>query len=73
MSTMTDEFTAWFDAPEQAELRLSCSKGWAELIWQASRAALVVELPDELTELSDRRSAIVACREAVEASGVRVK
>lgn len=55
MSTMTDDFTAWFAAPEQAELRLSCSRGWAELIWQASRAAVVVELPAVEAWLNDGR------------------
>lgn len=58
------------------------NKGWsyachethrAWMAWQESRASLVVELPDEMTEFSDRRSAIIACREAVEAAGVTVK
>lgn len=76
MSTMTDDFTAWFEAPEQAELRLSCSRGWAELIWQASRAAVVVELPT--TELTGaigmaHRAVTARCREAIEAAGVRWK
>ncbi|MOA57603.1 hypothetical protein D3C78_1818140 [compost metagenome] len=70
---MHKEFEAWWDDPAQAELRKSCSKGWAQYIWQASRAALCVELPDVRTEFSDRRAAIEACREAVEAAGITVK
>lgn len=42
---MRDEFEAWWNLPAQSELRKSCARGWAELIWKASRAALRVELP----------------------------
>ncbi|HEJ2887123.1 TPA: hypothetical protein SL252_003589 [Pseudomonas aeruginosa] len=45
---MRDEFEAWWNLPAQSELRKSCARGWAEVIWQASRAALRVELPPEL-------------------------
>lgn len=79
MSTMTDDFTAWFSAPEQAELRLSCSKGWAELIWQASRAAVVIELPirpavSMFASIGEARCAQEAhdrVHKAIEAAGVR--
>ncbi|WP_446941740.1 hypothetical protein [Pseudomonas aeruginosa] len=43
---MREEFEAWWSSPTQSELRKSCARGWAEVIWQASRAALRVELPD---------------------------
>ncbi|MFU5998850.1 hypothetical protein ACM7QE_09430 [Pseudomonas aeruginosa] len=42
---MRDEFEAWWNLPAQSELRKSCARGWAEVIWKASRAALRVELP----------------------------
>lgn len=41
------EFDKWWHAPEQHELRISCAKGWGFRIWQASRAALVVDLTDK--------------------------
>ncbi|MDI4088424.1 hypothetical protein QK428_03665 [Pseudomonas aeruginosa] len=44
---MRDEFEAWWNLPAQSELRKSCTRGWAEVIWKASRAALRVELPDD--------------------------
>lgn len=44
---MRDEFEAWWNLPAQSELRKSCARGWAEVIWKASRAALRVELPPE--------------------------
>ncbi|SFQ46894.1 hypothetical protein SAMN05216229_12366 [Geopseudomonas sagittaria] len=75
MSTKTDDFTAWFEAPEQADLRLSCSRGWAELIWQASRAAVVVELPDTWSpnDCGDWAYWADAVDSAIEAAGVRIK
>ncbi|NQC04666.1 hypothetical protein DZ907_006800 [Pseudomonas aeruginosa] len=44
---MREEFEAWWNLPAQSELRKSCARGWAEVIWQASRAALRVELPTQ--------------------------
>lgn len=44
---MREEFEAWWSSPAQSELRKSCARGWAEVIWQASRAALKVQLPDD--------------------------
>lgn len=48
MSTekMREEFQEWWRHREQAELRSSCAMGWAFVIWQASRAAIEVELPE---------------------------
>lgn len=45
---MREEFEAWWNLPAQSELRKSCARGWAEVIWQASRAALRVELPEKM-------------------------
>ena len=42
-----EQFNTWWDEPAQSELSISCAKGWAFVVWQASRATLVVELPDE--------------------------
>ncbi|MGN5868324.1 hypothetical protein ACNQTS_33000 [Pseudomonas aeruginosa] len=46
MPDMREEFEAWWNLPAQSELRKSCARGWAEVIWKASRAALRVELPE---------------------------
>ena len=40
-----EEFQEWWRHREQTELRSSCAMGWAFLIWQASRAAIELELP----------------------------
>lgn len=37
------EFQAWWNAPEQAELRNSCTMGWGFRIWKAARESIVVE------------------------------
>ncbi|HCF9228076.1 TPA: hypothetical protein NI636_006513 [Pseudomonas aeruginosa] len=49
MPDMREEFEAWWNLPAQSELRKSCARGWAEVIWKASRAALRVELPPSVT------------------------
>lgn len=48
MNDDNDEFANWWRAPAQEELRKSCAMGWGRYIWQASRAALKVELPEQL-------------------------
>ena len=54
---MREEFEAWWNLPAQSELRKSCARGWAEVIWKASRAALRVELPERavLPEYTEHR------------------
>nr|EIU2568401.1 hypothetical protein [Pseudomonas aeruginosa]EKG7550701.1 hypothetical protein [Pseudomonas aeruginosa] len=54
---MREEFEAWWNLPAQSELRKSCARGWAEVIWKASRAALKVELPERavLPEYTEHR------------------
>lgn len=58
------QFVAWWNTSEQEELRKSCAMGWGKYIWQASRAALRVELPEpvagsmSLVLLSDVRFAL---------------
>ncbi|WP_079388653.1 hypothetical protein [Pseudomonas aeruginosa] len=49
MPDMREEFEAWWNLPAQSELRKSCARGWAEVIWKASRAALRVEFPPTIT------------------------
>lgn len=39
------DFEAWWNAPEQAELRNSCAMGWGFRIWKAARESIEVELP----------------------------
>ncbi|CQR20391.1 hypothetical protein [Yersinia enterocolitica] len=40
------DFEAWWNAPEQAELRNSCAMGWGFRIWKAARESIEVELPE---------------------------
>ncbi|HEF7236984.1 TPA: hypothetical protein SAZ35_004574 [Yersinia enterocolitica] len=37
------DFEAWWNAPEQAELRNSCAMGWGFRIWKAARESIEVE------------------------------
>lgn len=43
------DFEAWWNAPEQAELRNSCAMGWGFRIWKAARESIEVELPMRLS------------------------
>ncbi|MFL1558599.1 hypothetical protein [Pseudomonas sp. O11] len=78
---MTDkmrEFDVWYEHDDQAELRASCAKGWAEVIWSASRAAVVVELPPKWNSATSSTQqawdmGIEDCKIALEAAGVKVK
>lgn len=38
-------FAAWWNEPQQDELRKSCASGWGWKIWQASKQQRVTELP----------------------------
>lgn len=69
---MREEFEAWFRA--ENESTLYCESQWRA--WQASRAALVVEMPE--TDLTGaigmaHKAVTKRCRSAIEAAGVRVK
>ena len=69
---MREEFEAWWSQDSQAELRSSCAKGWTEVVWRASRAAIVVEMPrvfpgETVSRVCAKHS------EAIQAAGVRVK
>ncbi|HHM6104658.1 TPA: hypothetical protein ACRL9Z_001760 [Pseudomonas aeruginosa] len=78
---MRDEFEAWWNLPAQSELRKSCARGWAEVIWQASRAALRVELPAKRSysmyatkhECHAFNDAIEKANEALQQAGIEVK
>lgn len=80
---MREEFEAWFaDAMIGADTTSDRGKYVAEnmaavawLAWQASRAALVVELPDDasIAASDDPWSVRDWCMDAVEAAGVTVK
>ncbi|HFN0053775.1 TPA: hypothetical protein ACMY33_001272 [Yersinia enterocolitica] len=39
------EFQAWWNAPEQAELRNNCAMGWGFRIWKAARESIEIEIP----------------------------
>ncbi|MCW3863456.1 hypothetical protein [Pseudomonas aeruginosa] len=84
MPDMREEFEAWWNLPAQSELRKSCARGWAEVIWQASRAALRVELPERRDPLNSTgddenpRSAgfndcLERVTEALQQAGIEVK
>ncbi|BGD48119.1 hypothetical protein [Pseudomonas aeruginosa] len=60
---MRDEFEAWWNLPAQSELRKSCARGWAEVIWKASRAALRVE--DEIDRLKAENEELRGALQAV--------
>ncbi len=75
---MREEFEAWWSSPAQSELRKSCARGWAEVIWQASRAALRVELPfpiivDEGTEFALHAYDKDETDKALQQAGIEVK
>ncbi|GAA0416825.1 hypothetical protein GCM10008969_45000 [Pseudomonas veronii subsp. inensis] len=64
-----EEFEVWWSQDSQAELRSSCAKGWAGVVWQASREALVIDLPKVIGSLMYSSDVY----EAVEAAGLKVK
>ncbi|HGT2710340.1 TPA: hypothetical protein ACM2VU_004281 [Pseudomonas aeruginosa] len=79
---MRDEFEAWWNLPAQSELRKSCARGWAELIWKASRAALRVELPEKMEPtrniygnliIGSYNAVLDAVKEALQQAGIEVK
>ncbi|SUC58850.1 Uncharacterised protein [Pseudomonas aeruginosa] len=80
MPDMREEFEAWWNLPAQSELRKSCARGWAEVIWKASRAALRVELPAKRSysmyatkhECHAFNDAIEKVKEALRQAGIEV-
>lgn len=81
---MREEFEEWLISiyPNQEVTRYSdgdytsFSTGYCWAAWQASRAALVVELPGLMTfgiQAQGYYRAVQDCREAIEAAGVKVK
>lgn len=63
---MREEFEAWWRREHGSTLY--CESAWRG--WQASRAALAVELPFEFVNGTMRADQVIA---AIEAAGVRVK
>ncbi|EPB6958496.1 hypothetical protein [Pseudomonas aeruginosa] len=71
---MREEFEAWWNLPAQSELRKSCARGWAEVIWQASRAALRVELPEPYAFHQEVQTVFLdRVKEALQQAGIEVK
>ncbi|MDI2345928.1 hypothetical protein [Pseudomonas aeruginosa] len=77
-----EEFEAWWNLPAQSELRKSCARGWAEVIWQASRAALRVELPEKMEPtrniygnliIGSYNAVLDAVKETLQQAGIEVK
>lgn len=75
-----EHFDAFWSAPEQEELRMSCAKGWALSVWKASRASMEVKLPTlpppGVTSYAARKAACdmhARFRLAITAAGGRVK
>ncbi|RPX30118.1 hypothetical protein KK198_16125 [Pseudomonas aeruginosa] len=76
-----EEFEAWWNLPAQSELRKSCARGWAEVIWKASRAALRVELPEKMEPtrniygnliIGSYNAVLDAVKEALQQAGIEV-
>lgn len=71
------EFEAWWNAPEQAELRNSCAMGWGFRIWKASRESIEVELPEYQAEdyyqNAGYNAAIDDCSSILRTAGIRIK
>lgn len=69
------DFEAWWNAPEQAELRNSCAIGWGFRIWTASRESIEVELPtqDEYDDPLSAYNAISDCKKILRTAGIRIK
>lgn len=76
-TTSREEFHKWWIAPEQTELRESCSMGWASKIWQASRASIEVELPEiysnGIPACDEYDRAIGECCDVLRSAGLTVK
>ncbi|MCB5313615.1 hypothetical protein [Yersinia intermedia] len=72
-----EEFEAWWNAPEQAELRNSCAMGWGFRIWKASRESIEVELPEYQAEdyyqNAGYNAAIDDCSSILRTAGIRIK
>lgn len=77
-----EEFEVWWSQDSQAELRSSCAKGWAGVVWQASREALVIDLPEDFTSVGSpnmrmlvahHREIVGLLVQSIEAAGVKVK
>lgn len=75
-------FEKWWDDSDRDELRMSCSMGWAYFIWCASRAAIEIELPEEMQEVVGRdviHGRVMAndmlhdCQKAITSHGIRIK
>ncbi|WP_145541655.1 hypothetical protein [Yersinia alsatica] len=79
------DFEAWWNTPEQAELRNSCAMGWGFRIWKAARESIEVDIPEEMTcrealelgHTSDYANgftaAIIQCYSVVRTAGIRIK
>lgn len=76
------EFKAWWLDDQQAELRRSCAEGWALIIWQASRAAIEVELPESFDSYGPNGSAcsdsdtvifLDQAIDAIKSTGIKIK
>lgn len=71
------DFEAWWNAPEQAELRNSCAMGWGFRIWKASRESIEVELPEYQAEdyyqNAGYNAAIDDCSSILRTAGIRIK
>ena len=79
------DFEAWWNAPEQAELRSMLAMGWGFRIWKAARESIEVDIPEEMTcrealelgHTSDYANgftaAIIQCYAVVRTAGIRIK
>lgn len=72
-----ENFREWWFAPEQMEIRLNVADGWGFKLWQASRAAIEIELPVHCNGISSEAAAyddaLDECIEAITSHGIRIK
>lgn len=85
MNESRRQFEEWWNNPAHEDLRRSCAKGWGAYIWQASRQAIEITIPDKISkhntnangrvipEAENYDEAIQDCAEAILAAGVKLK
>ena len=77
-------FEKWWMEPKQDEIRLSIHKSLGYSVWQASRAAIEIELPELAVDRDERlrvetsvegafNLGVVRSRQAITSHGIRIK
>ncbi|WP_447867995.1 hypothetical protein [Rahnella bonaserana] len=66
-------FEKWWMEPKQDEIRLSIHKSLGYRVWQASRAAIEINLPPEHYRVTDKAFYSKEVIEAITSHGIRIK